>query len=75
MRKSLAESSDFEQQMGRDIAIVSRASMENALMLSPELAEFEEALDVFSQAFGAILQEQSTPMEAMTWAQQESQFK
>ncbi|MBN1579739.1 MAG: sugar ABC transporter substrate-binding protein [Anaerolineae bacterium] len=75
VRKSLTESSEFEQQVGRDIATVSRRSMENALMLSPELAEFEEALNVFTQAFESILQGQSTPLEAMTWAQQESQFK
>jgi hypothetical protein len=75
VRESLAESGAFEQQVGSDSARVARQSMENALMLSPELAGFEEALNVFIQAFGVILQEQSTPLEAMTWAQQESQFK
>jgi len=75
VRKSLLESSALEQQAGSDVAAVARASMENALLLSPELAKFEEALAVFNQAFEAIVKGQSTPLEAMTWAQQESKFK
>ena len=75
VRKLLAESDDLKRQVGDDIAAVARASMENALLLSPELAQFEQALDVFTQAFEAILNERSTPLEAMTWAQQESKFK
>ncbi len=75
VRKSMVESSAFEDKIGGNIAAVARASMENALMLSPELAKFEDALDLFSQAFGAILEGRSTADEAMTWAQQESKFK
>ena len=75
MRRSLAESVDYEQQVGRDVAEVARASMEDALLLSPDLAEFEEALGTFSQAFEALMDQRSTPEEAMTWAQRQSTFK
>jgi ABC-type glycerol-3-phosphate transport system substrate-binding protein len=74
-RRSLAESEEYEQQVGTEIATVVRASMENTLMLSPKLVEFEEALELFSRAFDAILQETSSPEEAMAWAQQQSKFK
>jgi multiple sugar transport system substrate-binding protein len=75
VRRSLAESPDYEQQVGSEAAEVVRASMEDALLLSPDLAEFEEAFGTFGQAFGAIVAQRSTPDEAMTWAQQQSKFK
>ena len=71
VRRSLAESPDYEQQVGSEVAEVVRASMEGALLLSPDLAEFEEALGTFGQAFEAIMAQRSTPEEAMTWAQRE----
>jgi hypothetical protein len=49
--------------------------MEDALMLSPDLAEFGEAMDTFGRALLAVMTERSTPEEAMTWAQQQSKFK
>jgi hypothetical protein len=49
--------------------------MGDALLLSPDLAEFEQALGIFGQAFEAIMAERSTPDEAMTWAQQQSSLK
>ena len=75
VRRSLVESPDYEQQVGREVAEVARLSLENALLLSPDLAEFEDALGLFDQAFEAILTQRSTPEEAMTWAQQQSRFK
>jgi len=74
-RKSVAQSAEYERQVGADVAAIARASMENALMLSPKLAGFEEALDIFGQAFEAITSERLTPEEAMTWAQQQSKFE
>ena len=71
VRQSLAESSAYEQQVGTDVAAVTRASMENALLLSPKLAEFEQALGVLQRAFGEIAAGRSTPEEAMDWAQQQ----
>ena len=73
VRRSLAESPDYEQQVGPEVAQVVRASMEGALLLSPDLAEFEEALGTFGQAFESIMAQRSTPEEAMTWAQRQSQ--
>jgi maltose-binding protein MalE len=75
VRKSLAESADFERQVGANIAAVARASMEDALLLSPELVEFEEALTLFTRAYQTVIASTSTPEEAMSWAQQQSKFK
>jgi multiple sugar transport system substrate-binding protein len=75
VRRSLVESPDYEQQVGGEVAEVVRASMEGALLLSPDLADFEEALATFGQAFEAIMTQRSTPEEAMTWAQRQSKFK
>jgi ABC-type glycerol-3-phosphate transport system substrate-binding protein len=74
-RRSLAESAEYEQSASTQVAAVVRSSMENALMLSPKLAEFEEALGLFSQAFESILNESASPQEAMSWAQQQSKYK
>jgi multiple sugar transport system substrate-binding protein len=71
VRRSLAESSAYEQLVGADIAEVARASIEGALLLSPKLAEFEEALGVLQQAFSQIANGRATPQEAMDWAQQQ----
>jgi ABC-type glycerol-3-phosphate transport system substrate-binding protein len=74
-RRSIAESTTYERQVGNDVAAVVRASLEDALLLSPKLVEFEEALEIFAQAFDAIVNERSTPQEAMSWAQQRSGFQ
>lgn len=74
-RRALAESAEYEQTVSTQVAAVVRSSMENALMLSPKLAEFEEALGLFSQAFESILNESASPQEAMSWAQQQSKYK
>lgn len=71
VRRSLAESSAYEQQVGADVAAVTQASMENALLLSPELIAFETALEVLQNAFGEVAAGRSTPAEAMDWAQQQ----
>ena len=70
VRRSLAESSAYEQRVGGDVAAVARDSMETALLLSPRLAEFEEALGVFQGAINQIVNGSATPEEAMVWAQQ-----
>jgi multiple sugar transport system substrate-binding protein len=75
VRRSLAESFEYEEQVGREVAEVARRSLENALLLSPDLAEFEEALGLFEQAFRSVMEQRSTPVEAMTWAQQQSKFR
>lgn len=72
-RKSLAQSNAYEQQVGDDIAAVARASMESAVMITPDLAEFEEAMDVFYAAVEEVINGRSTPEEAMSWAQQQAE--
>jgi multiple sugar transport system substrate-binding protein len=72
-RRSLAESANYEQQVGSEVAAVVRTSMQDALMLSPELVRFEQALGLFEQAFQTVLDGRSTPEEAMTWAQQQAE--
>ena len=46
--------------------------MNNALLLSPELASYENALETFTQAFTTVMEGTSTPEEAMTWAQRQA---
>jgi len=71
VRRSLAESSAYEQQVGAAVAEVTQASMENVLLLSPELIAFETALGVLQNAFEEIAAGRATPAEAMDWAQQQ----
>jgi multiple sugar transport system substrate-binding protein len=72
VRRSIAESAEYEREVGPEVAAVVRSSMEDAMLLSPELVQFEDAMGLFGQAFEAIMSERSTPEEAMTWAQRES---
>jgi len=71
-RRSLAESSAYEDQVGAEVAAVARASMEHAYILTPPagLDQFEEAIEAFVDALEDILQGNKTPLEAMTEAQQ-----
>ncbi|MBN1643063.1 MAG: sugar ABC transporter substrate-binding protein [Anaerolineae bacterium] len=75
VRRSLAESDAYEERVGAHVAAVVQTSMEDALLLSPRLAEFEESLELFTQAFAAIMEGRSPPEEAMSWAQQQSKLK
>jgi ABC-type glycerol-3-phosphate transport system substrate-binding protein len=75
VRRSLLESDAYKERVGTEVASVARASMENALLLSPRLVEYEEALEVFTQALESVLSGVSTAEEAMSWAQQQSEFR
>ncbi|MBN1934823.1 MAG: sugar ABC transporter substrate-binding protein [Anaerolineae bacterium] len=75
VRESLLESDEYETKAGSILANIARISMRDALLLSSELAQFEEALNVFNQAYEAIMAGTSSPQEAMTRAQQESKLK
>ena len=72
-RRSLAESREYSNRVGEDVAQVARDSMEGALLLSPELAEFEDALNVFGNAMSRILAGAATVEEGLVWAQQQSE--
>jgi ABC-type glycerol-3-phosphate transport system substrate-binding protein len=73
-RRTLAESAEYEQQVGENVAQVAQDSMQGALLLSPELVEYEQALEVFGNAYQAVLEQRSSAQEAMSWAQQQSGF-
>jgi len=65
-RRSLAESSDYEELVGAEVAAVARASIENALIVNPmNLVQFEGIMEDFEEAMQDILQGHRTPMEAM----------
>jgi multiple sugar transport system substrate-binding protein len=72
-RKSLAESTAYEQQVGSDVAAVARVSMESAMVPSPRLVELGGVWGIFWRALDAITNGRSTPEEAMISAQQEAE--
>lgn len=75
-RKSIAESTAYEQHVGADIAAVARVSMENAVLINPRaFGELGETMDIFAEAVGKIVNEDSTPQEAMVWAQEEAELR
>jgi len=76
-RRSLAESTAYGQQVGSEVAAVARASVENAVLVSPwTWTEFGGALDdIFEQAVDQIISGASTPREAMDWAQREAESR
>jgi ABC-type glycerol-3-phosphate transport system substrate-binding protein len=71
-RKSLAESDEYREQVGSDVVDTAQASLEDALQLSPALFEFID-FSVYGRAINSILTGSSTPAEALTRAQQQSE--
>ncbi|MBN1994856.1 MAG: sugar ABC transporter substrate-binding protein [Anaerolineae bacterium] len=75
-RRSLAASAAYEQQMGKEIAAVTRASMESAVVVSPEVGEeLNDIIDIFGQAVDDMVNERFSPIDALNWAQQEAELK
>jgi ABC-type glycerol-3-phosphate transport system substrate-binding protein len=73
VRRSVAESVAYERRAGGEVAAVARASIESAGLPSPEIAAFEGASGILGQAIDDIVHGRSTPVEAMAWAQRESE--
>lgn len=71
-RKSLAESDEYRKLVGSDVVDTAQASLENALPLSPALSDFIN-FSVYGPAINSILSGNSTPQEALTRAQQQSE--
>ena len=71
-RKSLAESAEYRELVGSDIADVAQASLEDSRPLSPVLFEFIN-FSVYGRAINSILICYSTPQEALIQAQQRSE--
>jgi ABC-type glycerol-3-phosphate transport system substrate-binding protein len=69
-RKSLAESSAYEELVGAEVAAAARASMEHAFFINTaHLGQYEGAMEAFGDALRDILQGHKTPREAMDEAQ------
>jgi multiple sugar transport system substrate-binding protein len=71
-RKSVAESAEYEQLVGSEVAAAARASMENAVLI-PELGDVQAGLQIFGRAIDAIMDGRATPREALTQAQQQAE--
>ena len=72
-RRSLAESDEYELQVGKDIAAPVRASLESAVLISPDLSGFDDALELFFTAVEEAVAGNLEPEEAMRWAQDEAE--
>lgn len=72
-RRSLAESTEYEQFVGENVATAAQTSIENAVMISPQLGAFGEVLALFTQGVNMVIEEEATAQEAMDWAQQQAE--
>jgi ABC-type glycerol-3-phosphate transport system substrate-binding protein len=70
-RKSVVESEAYGKLAGREIADVARAAVESAVLISPDLARFENVIMIFYTALAGVLAGQLSAEEAMVFAQQE----
>lgn len=74
-RRSVLASQAFEDEVGADVAAAARASAEHVLLLSDEAWEIYGQFQTFNEALNMIYSGQATAAEAMTWAQEKSQFR
>jgi len=72
-RRSLAESEAYELQIGKGMAATVRASMESAVLVPPNLGDFNAAMNVFFGAVESAVAGDLTPEEAMRWAQEQAE--
>lgn len=70
-RTSVVESEAYEKFAGREIAETARASVRDVVLISPELAQFENVIQIFYMAVAGVTAGQLTPEEAMIYAQEE----
>jgi len=74
-RQSVVESKAFEEQAGKDVADVARASIEHALFLSPAGWDIYGTFQLFTEAMHKVTGSDVAPLEALDWAQERSQYK
>jgi multiple sugar transport system substrate-binding protein len=75
-RRSLAESTAYEQQVGQEVAATARASLEGALLVSPwTWSALGQAMDIFERAVDRIINGDISAREAMDWAQREAESR
>ncbi len=70
-RRSLAESKDFQDQIGAEATATALKSIQNVTLISPDLFQFGNSLDYFSQAIGDIIDGTASAQEALDWAQEQ----
>jgi ABC-type glycerol-3-phosphate transport system substrate-binding protein len=75
-RRSLAESTAYEQLVGQEVAVTTRASLEGALLVSPwTWAALGQAMNIFERAVDRIINGDTSAREAMDWAQREAESR
>ena len=75
-RRSLVESSAYEQKIGREIADVIRVTLEDLVLPSPGvMSEFGGALEIFGRVVTRVVNGQAVPLETMTQTQKEAEAK
>lgn len=73
-RRSVAESLAFEQQAGAEAAAVARASLEQAILIPPDIQEMYDRLGrLWTEVVEEVLSGEVTAQEALTRAQAEAQ--
>lgn len=70
VRKSLLESKQYKREAEADYALIVEQALENAILLSPELAVFEKSVALFSRAVESIMREEAPAAAALKAAQQ-----
>jgi multiple sugar transport system substrate-binding protein len=73
VRRSIAESDVYSSRVGNQVAAVGRASLQDALLLSPEAFAGSDALEIFAKAIDDVVQRRATAEEAMGAAQQKAE--
>jgi multiple sugar transport system substrate-binding protein len=77
VRRSQAESDEFQQRMGANASAVARASLESATLMSiqellaPEGAELD--MQILLRALGKVARGEATPYEALSLAQEQAE--
>jgi multiple sugar transport system substrate-binding protein len=68
-RRSLAESSEFRDQIGEEAADSVAKSIQNVTLISLDLFQFGNSLEYFSEAINVIMDGTASAQEALDWAQ------
>jgi len=69
-RRSLAESAEYEKEVGRDVAVSARATIADAILVYPEVLGFEATINAMLEAFTQIRTGEVTPDIALSTAQE-----
>lgn len=72
-RRSLAESAEYEQLVGREVAASARAAISDAIMVYPEVLGFESTINAMVEAFTQIRTGEVTPDIALSQAQEKAE--